>query len=151
MITGEWHALLDLTVLVSKPLHLFHHCLIHTQPSHAQQCEYGQCGDEHQKRQANDSWFLHDCWNHCYSQHHNSNLILDINDGLELWMYLDPVPILHPFHQCNEHPRDPWIGRTNSHSACSVLWYECDLYHSKWQVIQVYSSLVRSSDLKIAN
>ena len=44
-ITGEWHALLDLTVLVSEPNY---HSNVHTQSSHVQQGEYDQCGDEHQ-------------------------------------------------------------------------------------------------------
>ena len=53
-----------------------------------------------------------------------------ISTSFELWMSLDPGSILHPFHQCNEHSRNPRIGRTNGHSTCFVLWIKRDWYHS---------------------
>ena len=57
-------------------------------------------------------------------------------------------PPHHRFHQCPGYSRVTRIRRTSSHSfyVLNVI----DFTRNR-QVIQVYSSLVRSSDLKIAN
>ena len=57
-------------------------------------------------------------------------------------------PPHHRFHQCPGYSRVPRIRRTSSHSfyVLNVI----DFIRNR-QVIQVYSSLVRSSDLKIVN
>ena len=74
---------------------------------------------------------LLDRWNHCHPQYHNWHYILDIYEGIELWVYLDPVPSHNRFHQCSGHSRNPRFGRTNGHSTCFVQWIERDWDHSK--------------------
>ena len=137
---------------VSESDHHFLHCPVQTQSSHVHQCWFYKCIDEYQWRKAKDSyWLLLDRWNHCHAQHHDWHSILDIYEGFELWMHLDPVPTHHRFQNWPRYSRNPRFGRINGHSTCFILWIERGYYYKKRQVIWVYSSLVRSSDLKIAN
>ena len=127
----------------------FYDCPVHTQSSHVQQCGFYEWDHELQWRGANDSsWILQDRSNHCHFQHHDRYYVLDIYKGFKLWVYLYPVPILYRFHQCSRYSRNPRFGRMYRHSIRFVLWIECDWYHSKLSRDSVYSSLVRSSDLK---
>ena len=119
-------------VQVSKSNHHFLLYPIPTLSSHVKQCEFYQCCDEHQWRKVNDPyWLLLDRWNHCHAQYHDLHSILDIYEGFELWMYLDPVSTQHRFHQCPGYSRNPRFGRTNSHFTRFVLWIERDWCHSK--------------------
>ena len=127
-------------------------CSDKTQSNHEQQCGFFWWGEKYQWRGANDSsWILLDRWNHCHPQLHDWLYILHIYQGFELWMYLDAVPFLHLFH----HPTNireilGLEGRTVILSASFYGWNMTDITRNRL-VIHVYSSLVRSSDLKIAN
>ena len=77
-------------------------------------------------------------------------LILNNYSDYKLGVHLDPVPILHRFHQCSGCTRDIWVGNYTILPASFYGWNVSDITRSH-QVIQVYSSLVRSSILKIAN
>ena len=57
-------------------------------------------------------------------------LILNFYSDSKLGVHLDPVPILHRFHQCSGCTRDIWV-RKSYHSTCFVLWMECKWYHSQ--------------------
>ena len=60
-------------------------------------------------------------------------------------------PHTHLFFQCHGYSKNPRIRMTDDHSTRFLLWIEhVDITRNR-QVIQVYSSLFRSSDLKIAN
>ena len=119
---------------------------------HVQQCGYDQYGNEHQWRGVNDpSWFLFDRWNHYHSQHHDRYFILHIHQGFGLRVHLDPVLPHHRFHQFAWHLRNPRIRRVCG--ILPVLLYGSNVIEivGNCQVIQVYSTIVRSSDLKNAN
>ena len=68
-----------------------------------------------------------------------------------MWLYLDSIPAHHRFHEYSGYSRNPRFGRTNGHSACFVPLIDGGDSTRNHQVIQVYSTIVRSSDLKIAN
>ena len=68
---------------------------------HIHQRGFYLCGCELGWRGVNNpSWILHDQWNHCHPQHHDWYHVLHIYQGIELWLYLDPVTSHHRFHQC---------------------------------------------------
>ena len=77
-------------------------------------------------------------------------LILNNYSGCKLGVHLDPVPILHRFHKCSGCTRNIWVGNYTILPASFYGWNVIDNTRNR-QVIQVYSSLVRTSDLKIAN
>ena len=94
---------------------------------------------------------LYDRSNHCHPQHYDRYYVLDTYEGFELWMYLYPVLTHHQFHQCSWYSRNPRLGRRAVILPASFYgWNVIDITRNR-QVIQVCSSLVRSSDLKIAN
>ena len=69
-------------------------------------------GHKHQWQGSDSpSWILYDRWNHCHAQHHDPHYIFHIHESFELWMNQDPVPILHPFHLCPRHLRNPRIWK----------------------------------------
>ena len=68
-----------------------------------------------------------------------------------MWLYLDSIPAHHRFHEYSGYSRNHRFGRTNGHFACFVPLIDSGDSTRNHQVIQVYSTIVRSSDLKIAN
>ena len=76
--------------------------------------------------------------------------ILNFYSDSKLGVHLDPVPILHRFHKCSGCTRNIWVG---NYTILPASFYGSNLLNitRNHQVIQVHSSLVCSSDLKIAN
>ena len=77
-------------------------------------------------------------------------LILNFYNASKLGVHLDPVPILHQFHQCSGCTRDIWVG---NYTILPASFYGSNLLNitRNHQVTQVHSSLVCSSYLKIAS
>ena len=79
-----------------------------------------------------------------------TDLVLDIYQSPWSSSTKDSVPTLNRFDKYSRHARNPRFGRTNGHSTRFLLWIECDWYFAKSPGDQEYSTLVISSDLKIA-
>ena len=70
---------------------------------------------------------------------------------LRVRMYLDSVTSYNWFQHCPRYSRNHLFGRIYGHSIRFVLWIERGWYHTKSPIKKVYSSLIRSYILKIAN